>query len=294
MTLALDAELCARIAHLRITARALADSVLAGQHPTRRVGSSIDFAEHREYRPGDDLRTLDSRVFARTDRWVVRRFEHEAEVRAWLALDTSGSMQFHSRDELPTKVDHARKLLLGLGYLMLRQGDRVGGVDMTAGTSGLTPSGPGLAQLERLEASFRHVQEGAKSSLAGALRATGSAATRKALIIVATDAIDDVSSLDELGGLRAAGHAVVLLHVLDPLELDLSLEGAWDFVGLEGEGRLVADVAIVRDAYQRELERFLEETRERCAKAGARYVLARTDVPPERIIAELVTEGSFA
>lgn len=293
MTLALDADLCARIAHLRVTARSLADSVLAGAHPTRRVGTSVDFAEHREYRPGDDLRLLDSRVYARTDRWVVRRFEHEAEVRAWLALDTSGSMQFASDSKLPTKLDHARAMLLGLGYLMARQGDRVGGVDMVRQSDGIVPAGPGLAQLERIAETFSVAREGAVGSLGDALRLVGGAATRRALVIVATDALDDASALDALGGLRAAGHAVVLLHVLDPLELTLDMDGAWDFVGLEGEGRIVADVPSVRDAYLRELASFLAATRERCAAAGARYLLARTDEPPERTIAELLMEGSF-
>lgn len=292
MNTALDAELCARIAHLRITARALADSVLAGAHPTRRVGASIDFAEHREYRPGDDPRTLDSRVYARTDRWVVRRFEHEAEVRAWLALDTSGSMRFRSADALPTKLEHAERLLLGLGYLLLRQGDRVGGVDMASGTMGITPSGPGLSQLDRIAETFRASKD-VPASLDAGLRAIGSAATRKSLVIVATDAIDDSSTLESLGELRAAGHAVVLLHVLDPLELELAIDGAFDFVGLEGEGRLVSDVQLVRDAYLAEVRRFLDRTRELCVIQGARYLLARTDDAPERILAELVTEGGF-
>lgn len=293
MTLPLDPELCARIAHLRVSARSLADSVLAGAHPTRRIGSSIDFAEHREYRPGDDPRTLDTRVRARTDRWVVRRFEHEAEIRAQLALDTSGSMQFRSRDDLPTKLDRARDLLLGLGWLLVRQGDRIGGIDLDPDRGDAVPTATSLRQLERLHECFTRARPDARTSLAASLDALAAATTRKALVVVATDALDASDALLGLARLRAAGHAVVLLHVLDPLELELRIEGAYDFFGLENEGRLVADVQQVREAYLARMAEFLERTRASCDQAGARYLLARTDVPAERILGALVEGGAF-
>lgn len=293
MSLPLDPELCARIAHLRVSAKALADSVLAGAHPTRRTGSSIDFAEHREYRPGDDPRTLDTRVFARTDRWVVRRYEHEAEVRAELALDTSGSMQFRSSDDLPTKLEHARALLVGLGWLLLRQGDRVGAMDLDPQSGGAVPMATGPSQLDRIAERFASARPEAPTELASALEVLSATVTRRALVVIATDALDEDHALVELARLRAAGHAVVLLHVLDPMELELPLEGAWDFVGLEGEGRIVADVDLVRDAYLAEVSAFLGRTRARCEEAGARYVLARTDLPAERILGELVSAGAF-
>lgn len=293
MSLPLEPELCARIAHLRVSARALADSVLAGAHPTRRVGSSVDFAEHREYRPGDDPRTLDTRVYARTDRWVVRRYEHEAEVRAELALDTSGSMQYRSSESLPTKLAHARDLLVGLGWLMLRQGDRVGAMDLDPRSGGFVPMATGPSQLERISERFGSPHPEAPTHLAGALEVLAATLSRRALVVVATDALDEEHALAELARLRAAGHAVVLLHVLDPMEIELPLTGAFDFVGLEGEGRIVADADLVRDAYLREVAAFIERTRSRCDEAGARYLLARTDHPPERILGELVSAGAF-
>lgn len=287
MTPSLDADLWAKIAHLRLSARSLADSVLAGVHPSRRIGTSVDFAEHREYRPGDDPRMLDPRVFARTDRWVVRRFEHESEVRATVVLDSSGSMQFRGSPERPTKVDHARRILLGLAYLMLRQGDRVSGLDVVRRASGLVPSAAGLTQLERLRESLSTAAPGSRAAMGDALMELGSASSRRALVAIASDAIDADDGLAAIGSLRAAGHVVVFFHVLDPFELDLPIDGVHEFVGLEGEGRIVADPALVRDAYRREIDAFLENVRARCADAGALYLLARTDEGPERVLADL-------
>lgn len=294
MNESLDADLWAKIAHLRITARSLADSVLAGGHPSRRVGASVDFAEHREYRPGDDPRMLDSRVFARTDRWVVRRFEHESEIRAAVALDTSGSMQFRGDPSRPTKIEHARRILLGLAYLMLRQGDRVSGHDLVRGAEGSVAWASGQAQLERLRAAFSVEREGSVAAMETALADLGTTASRRSLVAIASDAIDGESSLDELSVLRAAGHVVVFFHVLDPFELELPVDGAHEFVGLEGEGRVVADPALVREAYLREVAAFLERVRDRCARAGALYLLARTDEGPERVLADLATMESLA
>lgn len=289
-----DAELWARIAHLRLTARSLADSVLAGGHPSRRVGTSVDFAEHREYRPGDDPRMLDSRVFARTDRWVVRRFDHESEIRAAVALDTSGSMQFRGEPSRPTKLEHGRRILLGLAYLMLRQGDRVAGHDLVAGTSGSVPASAGMIQLERLREALSIERPASVADMTAALAELSSTASRRSLVAIASDAIDESSNLDELGILRAAGHVVVFFHVLDPFELELPVDGAHEFVGLEGEGRIVADPALVRDAYLREVESFLERTRDACARAGAIYLLARNDVGAERVLADLASMETFA
>lgn len=293
MSLPLDPELCARIAHLRVSARSLADSVLAGAHPTRRIGSSVDFAEHREYRPGDDPRTLDTRVFARTDRWVVRRYQHEAEVRAELALDTSGSMQYRSRDDLPTKLQHGRDLLLGLGWLLLRQGDRVGAMDLDQSSGGSVPTATGASHLALLAARFERSRPGAATNLARSLELLAADLARRALVVIATDAIDEASALTELARLRASGHTVVLLHVLDPMELEFDLEGSFEFCGLESEGRVVADVAQVREAYLREVRAFVESTRARCDEAGARYLLARTDHPAEQTLSELVAGGAL-
>jgi len=289
-----DAELWAKIAPLRITARSLADSVMAGGHPSRRIGTSVDFAEHREYRPGDDPRTLDSRVYARTDRWVVRRFEHESEIRAALALDTSGSMQFRGDPSRPTKLEHARRILLGLGYLMLRQGDRVSGHDLVRGAEGVVRGTSGLTQLERLRDLFSVEREGSVASMSTALADLVTVASSRSLVAIASDAIDEESSLDELSILRAAGHVVVFFHVLDPFELELPLDGAHEFVGLEGEGRVVADPSIVREAYLREVAGFLERIRDRCARAGAAYLLARTDEGPERVLSDLAAMETFA
>lgn len=284
-----DADLLERLDALRIDARSLADSVLAGTHATRRIGSSIDFAEHREYRPGDDPRHLDPRVLARTDRDVVRRFQHESELRAVVALDTSASMDFAGDPSRRTKRAYAVRLLLGLSHVLLRQGDRVAAVDLADPSVGFVPYATGFGQLERIAELFGQRRNEVRGNLAEGLRGVATHATRRALVVIASDLIDDdADALAALAELHARGHVVVVFQVLDPLELDLDLDGAFTFYGLEGEGEVEADIASVRAAYLEEVRTFLDGVRRAAETAGAYHSLARTDEPEVHVLERLV------
>lgn len=279
----------ARVEALRLRAREVGEAILAGLHASRHQGASVVFADHREYRPGDDPRTLDVRAMARTDRPVVRRFEHEARLGAALCLDASGSMGFRSRDTLPSKAEHARLLLAGLAYVLLRQGDAVSALRFVASIEAESPLRSQMVSFEgTLDVLLSEPQEGARTSVPVFLEQALSRLSRRSIVFLASDLLEAGQPLDGLRAFASAGHRVVVLHVLDPAEVDFPFSESAEFVGLEGEPALTADGGAVRDAYLAAFERHREGLLEACAAASARYVLARTDVPPERVLADLL------
>lgn len=283
-----DATFFDRIARLRIDADRLGASMLSGQHATALRGTSVVFADHREYRPGDDPRTLDIRAYARTDRPVVRRFEHEGQIVGVVALDASGSMDYASSPSLPTKHAHAATLLSGIAFILARHGDRVGALRVDdALRDDVAPS----ARLDNLERLFdvlaTDVVSGRGTALASALESARPSLPRHALVFIATDALDFAPLERTLDHLRADGHRVTLLQVLDPAELELSFEGGSVFFGLEGEGEIVADADALRARYVEAARAWVEQVRDGCHHAGVTHVLARTDDPAEHVLATL-------
>lgn len=287
-----DASFFDRIASLRIDADRLGASMYAGRHATSLRGTSVVFADHREYRPGDDPRTLDIRAYARTDRPVVRRFEHEGQVVGMVVLDASGSMDYASSATLPTKHTHAATLLSGIAFLLARHGDRVGALRIDdALRDDIAPS-TRSDNLDRLmDALLSDVTAGRVTKLADALENARPSLPRRALVFVATDALEPEPLAKTLDHLVADGHFVTLLQVVDPAELTLSFEGGSVFYGLEGEGDVIADADSLRERYVVAARAWVEDVRTRCHRAGVTHVLARTDDPPEHVLATLLGGG---
>ncbi|MFO0693238.1 MAG: DUF58 domain-containing protein [Polyangiales bacterium] len=284
-----DPSFYARVEALRLRAREVGEAILSGLHASRHQGASVVFADHREYRPGDDPRTLDVRAMARTDRPVVRRFEHEARLPAALYLDVSGSMRFRSRESLPTKAEHAELLLAGLAYVLLRQGDAVAALRFQDAIEADSPLRSQMVSFERtLDVLLAEPGDASRTSLPTVLEQALPRLSRRSLVFLASDLLEPGRPLDGLRGFASAGHRVVVLHVLDPAELEFPFSDSAEFVGLEGESPLTADAGAVRDAYLRAFERHRAALVDACAAASARYVLARTDVPAERVLADLL------
>ena len=288
---ALDAETARRVAGLKVRATKAVQGLLGGMHRSPHRGASVVFVEHRAYRPGDDLRLLDWRAFARTDRHAVKRFEQETQLRASLLLDRSASMRWRGfAGEGPSKAEHAATLLGALAYVLHRQGDAVAAlgfgesIHLDALDHGTRPSH--LEAVLRLLASPTGDAE--KTELRACLEEAAQRTKRRGIVVLASDLLDDdpsLSSLEGLVGLTARGHEVLVLHVLHPDELQLPDVGAARFVDAESDLRLETETEPVRAAYQREMDAFLERARRQCTAAGATYVLASMAESPERTLA---------
>jgi len=292
----LDPEVARRVRKLSLTARRAVEGLLSGAHRSPHRGASVVFVEHRDYRAGDDLRLLDWRAFARTDRDVVKRFEQETHLRATLVLDRSGSMAFGGEDEgaARAKDAHAATLLAALAYVLIGQGDAAGVALVDDAVEQAVPPRTRPAHLDTvLRALATPAQKGRPTDLHRALEGVAERAGRRGVIAIASDLLDLTDgALGPVAHLVSRGHDVVVLHVLHPDELELPFEGPARFVGLEGEAPIEADAEAVRRAYRAEIDRFVESCRRQCTAAGARYALARTDDRVEHVLAALLSRGS--
>jgi uncharacterized protein (DUF58 family) len=286
----LDQRIATRIAGLRVRARRAVDGMRSGIHKSPHRGASMIFAEHRDYRPGDDLRMLDWRAYARNDRYTVKRFEQETHLRASLLLDVSASMAYDGgRDEL-NKAEFAATLLAALGFLLLGQGDSVGAYAFDRELRANVPPRNRPDHLDvllgALQTPPRLAADGGSMQLGAALRTVGERVGRRGLVVVASDLIDlDEAALRPLSQLSALGHEVLVFQTLHPDELELPWHHSVRFEDPEGPDVLETDADAIRSSYHEELSRFLTGCRERCVAAGARYTLARTDAAVETLLA---------
>ncbi len=291
MSRVLEPELAVRLAGLTLRAKRTVDGLLAGMHRSPHRGASAIFKEHRGYRPGDDPRLIDWRAYARSDRYAIKHFEHETQLRGTLALDISPSMRWGSKEV--SKVDYGATLLAALAYVLTRQGDAVALITFDEAIRDRLPARSGPAHLDYL---LRLLAAPSPSSRGTALHSSLDQliehAGRMGLVVIASDLLDlSGGALDPVGRIQAKGHQTVVLHVMDPAELELPYEQPMRFEGLEGEPHIEVDPRGIRRQYREALDRFVESCQRRVVAAGARYVLARTDVPPEHVLLQLLREG---
>ncbi len=274
---------------LDLRARIVADALFAGGHRSRRFGSSTEFAEHKVYTPGDDLRRLDWRVMGRLDKSYVRRTEDETRTDVVLVVDTSGSMAYAGGargSEGPSKLDVARTLSAAVAWIALHQQDAPG-VSLFAGQerASLPARGRGdaLGQIGELLVAAR--AEG-PSALAATLQAVTSRLRRKTVVVVVSDLIDaGPEALSALGVLRRRGGDAIVLQVLHDDELDFPFDGVVKFEDLEGSREVQVDAPLVRKAYLDELASFRRDCEKAAAACDARLGLCRVNESVVEVLA---------
>lgn len=277
-----DPAALASLGHLEVVARWIVDGFLSGLHRSPRKGFSVEFADFRPYQPGDDLRYVDWKIAARADRWVVKQYEEETNLRATLILDVSRSMDWRGApaEARLTKRAYAEQLVAALALLLLRQRDAVGLVRFDATVRTSIPPRSRTTQWRRLVAALLEPASGRDSDLATALAQAARLVTRRGMAVLVSDLLVDVdAALPALRGLRAAGHDVTVLHVMDPAERAFTLSGEAQYADPETGLAVPAAGADVRAAYDRTVDTVIEEWRQALAAMGARYELVLTDQP---------------
>ncbi|HEX2678976.1 MAG TPA: DUF58 domain-containing protein, partial [Polyangiales bacterium] len=257
----LDQKLVDRISGLRVRARRAVDGIRSGVHKSPHRGASMIFAEHRDYRPGDDLRMLDWRAYARNDRYTVKRFEQETHLRGSLLLDVSTSMDYDGGRPETRKSEIAATLLAALGLLLLGQGDAVGAYAFDSELRKVLPPRNRPDHLDALlgvlELPPRAASEGGAAKLGAALQNVGERIGRRGLVALASDLLDlDDSALRPLSQFSALGHEVIVFHTLHPDELEFPWKHSVRFEDAESPEVLETDADAVRRGYQAELQRF--------------------------------------
>ena len=289
----LDMKLLAELPSLELQARYLVDGFLNGRHRSPQKGSSVEFAEYRNYQFGDDPRRVDWRLFGRTERLHVRQYEEETQLRIFLVLDASASMDFTSRPKAMNKIQFARLAVAGIAALAQRQGDAFGlglaGLDLKDFLRARSSLPHWKSFIGRLEA----VAPSGPTALARVLESLAEVVPARSMIFIASDFYEEPERLRAaLQRLRYDHHEVVGLQVLDPFELDFDLDHAGTFVDAETGYRLKLDSPAARTGYLKRFRQFCAALDEMFHGAGGDLVLLRTDESPVAALARYLAARS--
>lgn len=273
-----DPETLARIQPLGLRARSLVEGLIAGQHRSPLKGRSIEFAQHREYTPGDDTRQVDWKVYARSDKIYLKQFEDETNLQCTLLLDISESMTFRGPQSPLSKLEYAQLVAASLGYLILSQQDAVGLATFTNTIeTWLAPSASPMRfddMLHALETPLTH----ARSDIPYTMDLLAQRLRRPGMVVVISDLIGDADrTLAALKLLKFQRQDVLVLQVLDRLETDFKLDRPTRFIGLEGLPSVATDPRFIGAAYRRAMHDFLQRLRSGCEQLGMDYQLLTTD-----------------
>ena len=281
----LDSAVLNRLMHLTLMARSPMEGSVSGLHKSPHRGSSVEFAEYRNYVPGDDIRRLDWRVFARTDRFFLKEYEAETNLRCYFVLDCSGSMKFGN------KLHYAKRLLATMAYIAAHQGDAVGLICVAGKSFFEIPPRRNPAHLKLIFETLEKAEARGQTDLAPALHDLAEKVRRRALVMVISDFFCELGPLlNAFQHLRFQKHDMAIFQLLDRAELDFQFDRPVRFVDLESSLSIVTEPSTIRAEYLRQFNLFLEALRGGCHEFGADYRRVVTDQNCERVLADFLVE----
>lgn len=274
----LDPRTLAKLQGLELRARSIVEGYVSGAHRSPFHGFSVEFAEHREYVPGDDLRFVDWKAYGKTDRVYLKQYEEETNLVCYLLLDVSESMTYCSSEAPLSKLDYGRCIAASLAYLVLQQQDGVGLTTFDDGIRSLIRPSSHPTHLKQMLHTIEDEPTTTKTTLGPIFHDLAERFKKRGVVIVISDLFDDVATM--LAGLkhfRHRRHEVILFHVLDPAELEFSFRDLTLFKGLEGLPELLVDPHALRKAYLQEFDAYSRLLKSGCHAQQIDYVPLRTD-----------------
>jgi len=289
----LDPKILQQVSSLSLRARYVVEGVLTGFHRSVHRGQSIEFAEHKEYSPGDEIRHIDWKAFAKRDKCYVKQFEHETNLRAWIVLDASGSMGYAGGEGGMSKFEYGATLTASLGYLMLQQLDAVGLLTFQGGIQRYVPPRARSSHLQAIMEVLEKLQPAGRIDLPSCLHGLQEKVRRRGMVILISDLLGPIEKiLMPLKLLRHRMTEVIIFHLLSEDELEFPFSSPSIFQGLEGEGDVQADPDSVRRAYLEELHGFLDLCRKGSLEQDIDYCLCRTSDPLDRSLVRYLARRS--
>lgn len=283
----IDPAALMQIRSLELRAKGVVEGFLTGLHRSPYHGFSVEFTEYRQYVPGDDPRYLDWRLYARSDRYFIKRFEDETNLRCYLLVDTSKSMSYGSLAY--TKAEYARTLAATLGYFLTLQRDAVGLARFDAEIDEFLPARYRPGHLRRLLLALERPAEGTSTDLSRPLDQAAERIRKRGLLVLISDLLAPLDELQtRLGYFRARGHEVVIFQTLDPAELTLNFERPALFHDVESGREVYVDPAASRRDYLQRLQTHLDRIRHICEGLGIDNRLTPTDQPLETALSEFL------
>ena len=276
----LDPAVIARLGTLELKAKSIVEGFLSGLHRSPFKGFSVEFAEYRQYIRGDDLSTIDWKVFARSDRYYVKKFEEETNLDCHLLIDVSGSMAYRSQGL--SKFEYAACLAASLGYLMNRQRDGVGLMAFDDRIVSALPASTRPGHLRNLLVALARLSPGRPTNVAKPLRQLAEALSKRGMVVLISDLLDDPAAV--VRGLKLFHHRgsdVLVFHILDPDEIDFPFDRATRFEDLETSEEVMAVPGVVREHYLKAITSLIERYRRELGGAGIDYQLLNTKEPLE-------------
>ena len=287
----LDPKVLARIGSLDLKAKTVVEGVLSGLHRSPKRGYSVEFAEYRQYIPGDALATIDWKVYARSDRHYVKKFEEDTNLDCHLLVDISGSMAYGSHGV--TKRDYACYLAASLAYLMHRQRDAVGLIAFHETIVQRLPPSARASHLRAVLLGLERLPQGAKTNVAKPLGDLAKVLAKRGLVVVISDLLDDPAGVIQgLRHFRQRGTDVIVFHVLDPQELHFTFADVARFRDVESASEVFADPVAVRGDYLAAVGGFIDTYKQQLGGAGIDYHLLDTSKPLDlALVAYLKARG---
>jgi uncharacterized protein (DUF58 family) len=274
----LHPEVIKRIGRLEIRARHVVEGLLSGMHRSPYFGQSVEFLQHRQYAPGDDLRRVDWKVWAKQDRLYVKQYEEDTNLRCVLLVDMSASMAYGSG--AMTKCDYAVTAAAALAYLLLRQQDAVGCAVFDETVRQTIPLRTSTSHLNTIVRALEPRKPHDKTKLYDVLARVAETYPRRGMVVLVSDLFVDPADVQRgLRLLRQQGHDVLVLHVLDDDELDFPFARPARFEGLESADQVTCNPRALREGYLKAVEEFLATVRHNCARDNVDYALIRTSMP---------------
>jgi uncharacterized protein (DUF58 family) len=281
----LDPAVLARLGTLKLRVRAVTEGILSGLHRSPHHGQSVEFAEHKEYAPGDDVRRIDWKAYGKFDKYYVKQFEQETNLRCYLVVDASGSMGWKGAEGRLTKLEYASSLAASLAYLLVRQADAAGLVLCGDRVVRAIPPAASAGHLVPLMDALSGAVPAGETRLGAAVDWIVEHAPRRAAVVVLTDLFDkDERALRKLAQLGRRKHEVTLFHVLDPAELEFPFEDPTLFLSMEDERTVEANGRDIRKGYLEVMGDWLAQVRREAAEQDLDYTLCRTDRPIDEVL----------
>ncbi len=285
----IDPDVLARLSRLDIKPRGLVEGSFSGMHKSPHRGSSVEFAEYRKYVPGDGIKDVDWRVYAKSDRFYVKEFEADTNLRCHLVLDASGSMNYDGGRG--SKFDYARRMAATLAQLLIQQGDAVGLQCFSDRTTRDIPARTSPRHLGYILQTLQDTAPDGGTDIVGVLHALAEKIRRRAMVLVFSDFFMDPSELlDCFQHMRFRKHDLAIFHMLDPDELEFDFDRSIRFQDLESPFSVVTEPGVIKAAYRRELESYLAEIREGCTEFKVDYRRTLVSEPYDKALTEFLLD----
>ena len=278
------------VARLDLRARFIVEGFLTGLHSSPFHGFSVEFSEHRRYAQGDDPRNIDWLVYAKTDRYYIKKFQAETNISGYLLMDLSESMSYTYRQEL-NKFDYSICLAAALGYLMIHQQDPVGLMTFSDKLHACLPARSKRSQLGNILSLLSKARPAGQTDVAGNLRRIAAMIRHRSLFMLFSDLLCDPDPvIDSVRMLRHRGHDVIVFHVLDEAEVSFPFDSLSDFEDPESGERLIVDAVGIRGDYLDAMRGLRERYKRECLRMGADYVPLDTSLPFDRALVEYLSQ----